>query len=298
MSVERPVVHVIEMKVEPKTRADEAKMRAALNAMAQEDPTFGVMVDAESGEIILKGMGELHLDSKLDQLQRVYGVDSNCGAPQVAYRETLARQAEVRFSYQDKQRGDVATVGLRLEPADLDFENMLVSDLDDDPEWDRFVDGIKTGVRQVWEQGVLIGFPMVDMKVTLLNMLFYNDSSPNDFIAAARLAIREGCENAGVKLLEPVMAVEVVTPPEFIIEIRLDLDARRGRIQGMSMRDDLTVIQVLVPMSCLFGYASAVRLLGQGRVVHSMTFSHFADVPRHISGGGPENFPPAIGMRA
>ncbi len=292
----------IEMKVEPKCKADEAKMRAALELMAQEDSTFGVSVDPESGETILKGMGEMHLDSRLDQLQRVHGVGFNCGAPVVAYREKLVRsgEAEATFEKTVGRTPHFARVKLRMEPEDLDMANRFASEMDSDPLWDDYVRGVEAGVRQVWHQGVLLGFPMVDMKVTLLEVDYLEgESSVMAFQAAARQAMKEGCETAGMMLMEPVMALEVAMPGDCIGWVIADLKDKGGQIFDMMMIESDTVVGAYVPMSRLFGYGSEVARISAGRARHKMEFHCCAEVPRNVvPDDDPENFPPAIGMRA
>ena len=206
---------VIEMKIEPKTKADQEKMSMALSTMAIEDPSFRVSVDHEFGETILKGMGELHLDIKVDILRRTYGVDANVGAPQVAYRETLVRPTEIDYTHKKQTggTGQFARVKLRLEPNETGKGNEFESEVIGGTVPKEYIPGVEKGINSVWDNGVLIGFPMVDTKVTLYDGAFHEvDSSAIAFEIASRSAMKEGCDKAGVKLLEPVMDVEVVTP--------------------------------------------------------------------------------------
>ncbi len=307
MSVERPVVHVIEIKVEPKSKADEAKMLAALEAMAQADPIFAVSVDPETGEMILKGMGELHLDGKLDQLKRVHGVGFNQGPRVVSYRETLAHLGEAEATF-EKTIGGVphfARVKLRLEPEDLGMANRFVSEMDSDPLWDDYVRGAEAGVREIWERGAHFGFPMVDMKVTLLEVDYLGgDSSAMAFQAAARQAMEKGCKAAGVKQLDPMMAVEVFVPQDVPLEgmarLMTYLDQCRGENCSIARESLETVVRATIPAVNLFGFQIALSQISAGRMSHEMTFSHFGEIPRRIvlPDDDPENFPPAIGMRA
>jgi elongation factor G len=270
--------------------------------MAQKDPTFAVSVDPESGETILKGMGDLHLDIKLDRLQRVYGVGFNPGPLVISYREKFARATEAEATFERSINGTshFARVKLRMEPEDLAMANTFVSEVDSDPLWDDYVRGVEVGVREFWKQGILLGFPMVDMKVTLLEVDYLEgESSAMAFQAAARQAMKEGCEAAGVKLLEPVMAVEVAMPGDCIGWVIADLKDRGGQIFDMMMVESDTVVGAYVPMSRLFGYGSEVARISAGRARHKMEFNCYAEVPRNVlPDDDPENFPPAIGMRA
>ncbi len=277
---------VIEMKIEPKTKSDQEKMSLALSTMAIEDPSFRVAVDQESGETILKGMGELHLDIKVDILRRTYNVDANVGAPQVAYRETLARATQVDYTHKKQTggTGQFARVKLRLEPNGTgkgnEFENEVVGGTV--PK--EYIPGVEKGVNSVWDNGVLIGFPMVDMKVTLYDGAYHEvDSSAIAFEIAARSAMREGCEKGGVKLLEPIMDVEVVTPGDFVGGVIGDINSRRGQIRNQEMRGNATVVRAFVPLANMFGYVSQLRSMSQGRASYTMQFAHYADVPRNVA---------------
>ena len=277
---------VIEQAIEPKAKGDQEKLGIALQKLVTEDPSFRVSTDAESGQTIIKGMGELHLEIKVDILKRTHKVDVNVGAPQVAYRETLARSTQVDYTHKKQTggTGQFARVKLRLEPNEAGKGNEFRSEIVGGAVPKEYIPGAEKGVQSVWDSGVLIGFPMVDMAVTLFDGDFHEvDSSTIAFEIAARQAMREGCEKAGVKLLEPIMDVEVVTPGEFVGNIIGDLNSRRGRIRSQEMRGNATVIRAHVPLANMFGYVSQLRSLSQGRAPYTMQFAHYAEVPRNVA---------------
>ncbi len=277
---------VIEVKVEPKTKADQEKMAVALSTLAVEDPSFQVSVDQESGETILKGMGELHLDVKIDLLKRTYKVEADVGAPQVAYRETLARETEVDYTHKKQSggSGQFARVKMRLEPNEIGAGNEFVSEIVGGVVPKEYIPGVEKGIKAVWDTGVLIGFPIVDMKVTLFDGAYHEvDSSAIAFEIAARAAMREGCEKAGVKLLEPIMDVEIVTPEEFVGGIIGDVNSRRGQIKSQDLRGNAVVIKAFVPLANMFGYINTLRSMSTGRAQYSMHFAHYAEVPRNVA---------------
>jgi elongation factor G len=277
---------VISMKVEPKTKADQEKMAQALYTLALEDPSFRVSVDQESGETILMGMGELHLDIKVDILRRTYGVDANVGAPQVAYREALARATEVDYTHKKQTggTGQFARVKMKLEPNEVGKGNEFESIVIGGTVPKEYIPGVEKGVQQIWDQGVLIGFPMVDMKVSLYDGAFHEvDSSAIAFEIATRAAMKEACEKGGVKLLEPIMDVEVVSPGDFVGGVIGDINSRRGQIKSQEMRGNATVIRANVPLANMFGYVSQLRSMSQGRASYTMQFAHYADVPRNVA---------------
>jgi elongation factor G len=277
---------VIEMKIEPKTKADVEKMGVALAKLATEDPSFRVTSDQESGETIIKGMGELHLEIKVDILKRTHGVDVNVGAPQVAYRETLARETQIDYTHKKQTggTGQFARVKLRLEHNEPGKGNEFDSEIVGGTVPKEYIPGVQKGVQSVWDTGVLIGFPMVDMKVTLFDGAFHEvDSSAIAFEIASRQAMREGCQKAGVKLLEPVMDVEVVTPGDFVGGIIGDINSRRGQIRNQEMRGNATVIRAHVPLANMFGYVSQLRSMSQGRASYTMQFAQYAEVPRNVA---------------
>jgi elongation factor G len=277
---------VINLKIEPKTKVDQEKMAIALNTLALEDPSFRVSVDQESGETILKGMGELHLDIKVDILKRTYGVEANVGAPQVAYRETLARAADIDYTHKKQTggTGQFARVKLKLEPNETGKGNEFVSSVIGGSIPKEYIPGVEKGIKSVWDNGVLIGFPLVDMKVTLYDGAFHEvDSSAIAFEIASRSAMKEGCEKGGVKILEPIMDVEVVTPGDFVGSIIGDINSRRGQIRTQEMRGNATVIRAYVPLANMFGYVSQLRSMSTGRASYTMQFAHYADVPRNVA---------------
>ncbi len=277
---------VIEQAIEPKSKGDQEKMGVALQKLVTEDPSFRVATDPESGQTIIKGMGELHLEIKVDILKRTHKVEVNVGAPQVAYRETLSRSTEVDYTHKKQTggTGQFARVKLRLEPNEAGAGNEFESEIVGGVVPKEYIPGVEKGVQSVWDSGVLIGFPMVDMKVTLFDGAYHEvDSSTIAFEIAARQAMREGCEKAGVKLLEPIMDVEVVTPGEFVGSIIGDLNSRRGRIRTQEMRGNATVVRAYVPLANMFGYVSQLRSLSQGRAPYTMQFAHYAEVPRNVA---------------
>ena len=277
---------VIEVKVEPKTKADQEKMALALNEMSLEDPSFRVSVDQESGETILKGMGELHLDIKVDILKRTHKVDASVGAPQVAYRETLAKPTDIDYTHKKQSggTGQFARVKLKVEPNETGAGNEFESTIVGGAVPKEFIPGVQKGIRSVWDSGVLIGFPMVDMKVTLYDGGYHEvDSSAIAFEIASRSAIREACEKGGVKLLEPIMDVEIVTPEDFLGGIIGDVNSRRGQVRSQEMRGNATVVRCLVPLANMFGYINTLRSMSTGRAQYSMQFAHYDEVPRNVA---------------
>ncbi len=277
---------VIEQAIEPKSKADQEKMGLALQKMAAEDPSFRVSTDPESGQTRIKGMGELHLDIKVDVLKRTHKVDVSVGAPQVAYRETLARATEVDYTHKKQTggTGQFARVKLRLEPNEAGKGNEFASEIVGGVVPKEFIPGVEKGVKSIWDSGVLIGFPMVDMKVVLFDGAYHEvDSSAIAFEIAARSAMREGTTKGGVKLLEPIMDVEVVTPGDFVGNVIGDINSRRGQIRSQEMRGNATVIRAYVPLANMFGYVSQLRSMSQGRASYTMQFAHYAEVPRAVA---------------
>ena len=277
---------VIEQAIEPKSKADQEKMALALQKLAAEDPSFRVTTDAESGQTRIKGMGELHLDIKIDILRRTYKVDVNVGAPQVAYRETLARSTEIDYTPQSDQGG----TGSSSLASSCAWSPMRPARVTSSPPKivggvvpEEYIPGVEKGIKSVWESGVLIGFPMVDMKVVLFDGAYHEvDSSAIAFEIAARSAMREGTMKGGVKLLEPIMDVEVVTPGDFVGNVIGDINSRRGQIR-QEMRGNATVIRAYVPLANMFGYVSQLRSMSQGRASYTMQFAHYAEVPRAVA---------------
>jgi elongation factor G len=277
---------VIEVAIEPKSKGDQEKMTAALARLAQEDPSFRVATDQESGQTILKGMGELHLEIKVDILRRSYKVDANVGAPQVAYRETISRIAEYDYTHKKQSggSGQYARIKLRFEPqkpgAGYEFDNEIVGG--SVPK--EYVPGVVKGLNSAKESGPIAGFPVIDFKIALIDGAYHDvDSSALAFEIAARAAFREGILKASPKLLEPVMRVEVVTPDEYMGDVIGDLNSRRGHVQSMDSRGNARVILAMVPLANMFGYVNTLRSMSQGRATYSMHFDHYEQVPQAIA---------------
>ena len=277
---------VISVAVEPKTKADQEKMGVALNRLAQEDPSFRVTSDEESGQTVIKGMGELHLDIIVDRMKREFKVDANVGAPQVAYRETITKTADVDYTHKKQTggSGQFARVKITLDPlpagSGYEFDSKIVGG--SVPK--EYIPGVEKGINSVLETGVLAGFPMLDLKVTLTDGAYHDvDSSVMAFEMAGRAAFREGCSKAGAKLLEPVMKVEVVTPEDYMGDVIGDLNSRRGQISGTEPRGVATVINAMVPLANMFGYVNTLRSMSQGRAQYTMQFDHYEQVPQAVS---------------
>ncbi|HTQ12862.1 MAG TPA: elongation factor G [Rhizomicrobium sp.] len=277
---------VIEVAIEPKTKADQEKMGVALNRLAQEDPSFRVSTDQESGQTILKGMGELHLEIKVDILKRTYKVDANVGAPQVAYRETLSRPVSIKYTHKKQTggSGQFAEVSIDFEPlppgSGFVFENDVVGG--SVPK--EFIPAVEKGLKNQKESGLLAGFPVIDFKATLTDGKYHEvDSNALTFDIAARAAFRELASKGAVKLLEPIMKVEVVTPDEFLGGVIGDLNSRRGQVQGTDSRGNAQVVTAMVPLANMFGYINTLRSMSQGRAQYSMQFDHYEQVPQAIA---------------
>ena len=262
-------------------------MALALNEMSLEDPSFRVSVNHESGETILKGMGELHLEVKVDILKREHKVEADTGAPQVAYRETIARAKEVDYTHKKQTggSGQFARVKLKLEPNETGAGNKFESKIVGGAVPKEYIPGVEKGVKSIWDTGVLIGFPMVDINVTLFDGGYHEvDSSAIAFELASRAAFREGCEKAGIKLLEPIMDVEIVTPEEFLGNVIGDINSRRGQIRTQDQRGNAIVVKCYVPLANMFGYINTLRSMSTGRAQYSMQFAHYSEVPRSVAG--------------
>ena len=277
---------VIEIAVEPKSKADQEKLGVALQKLASEDPSFTVSTDFESGQTILKGMGELHLDIKIDILKRTYKVDANIGAPQVAYRESLGRKVEIDYTHKKQTggTGQFARVIITFEPGEpgsgFVFENQIVGGAI--PK--EYIPGVEKGLESAKESGLLAGFPLIDFKATLTDGKFHDvDSSVLAFEIAARAAFRELKEKGSPKLLEPIMAVEVVTPEEYLGSVIGDLNGRRGMIQGQDVRGNAIVVDAFVPLANMFGYVNTLRGMSQGRAAFTMQYDHYEPVPQHVA---------------
>ena len=277
---------VIEIAVEPKTKADIEKMGLALNRLAMEDPSFRVASNTETGQTIIKGMGELHLEIIVDRLKREFKVEANVGAPQVAYRETISKLYDEDYTHKKQSggAGQFARVKIKFEPlpqgSGFVFENTVVGG--SVPK--EYIPGVEKGLRQALETGVLAGFPCTDFKATLYDGAYHEvDSNVMCFEIAARAAFREGMAKAGPKLLEPIMKVEIVTPEEYMGDIIGDLNSRRGQVGGMDTRGNARVIDATVPLANMFGYVGTLRSMSQGRAQYTMQFAHYADVPQMVA---------------
>ena len=277
---------VIEIAVEPKSKADQEKLGVALAKLASEDPSFTVSTDHESGQTILKGMGELHLDIKIDILKRTYKVEANIGAPQVAYRESITRKADIDYTHKKQTggTGQFARIKVTVEPGEpgtgFVFESAIVGG--NVPK--EYIPGVVKGFESAKENGLLAGFPLIDFKVTLTDGAYHDvDSSVLAFEIAARAAFKELREKAGPRLLEPVMKVEVVTPEEYLGSVIGDLNGRRGMISGQDMRGNAIVVDAFVPLANMFGYVNTLRGMSQGRAAFSMTYDHYEPVPQHVA---------------
>ncbi len=277
---------VIEVAVEPKTKADQEKMGLALARLASEDPSFRVASDVESGQTIIKGMGELHLDIIVDRMRREFKVEANVGAPQVAYRETITKKAEVDYTHKKQSggAGQFARIKLRFEPVEAGVGYAFVNSIVGGSVPKEYIPGVEKGLLQASETGVIAGFPMIDYKVTLFDGAYHDvDSSVLAFEIAARAAFREGVPKADPKLLEPIMKVEVVTPEEYMGDIIGDLNSRRGQVSGMDQRGNARVIDAFVPLAAMFGYVNTLRSMSQGRAQFTMQFDHYEQVPQHVA---------------
>jgi elongation factor G len=275
---------VIDVAIEPKTKADQDKMGEALSRLADEDPTFRVRTDQETGQTLIAGMGELHLEIIVDRLLREFKVDANVGRPQVAYRETIRKavdNVEAKFVRQTGGRGQYGHVVINIAPGEpgsgFVFEDKIVGGVI--PR--EYIKPASEGMREAMDTGVLAGYPMVDVKVQLVFGSYHDvDSSEMAFKIAGSMALKEGARRASPVLLEPMMDVEVVTPADYMGDVMGDLSSRRGKIGGMDQRGDSQVIRAQVPLSEMFGYSTTLRSMSQGRAVYSMQFAHYEEVPK------------------
>ncbi len=276
---------VIEIAVEPKTKADQEKMGEALGRLAKEDPSFRVTSDEESGQTIIKGMGELHLDIIVDRMKREFKVEANIGAPQVAYRETILGTSEVTYIHKKQSggAGQFAKVTLNVEPLEPGKGREVENKIKGGAIPKEFIPGVEKGVESVAESGILAGFPLIDYKVTILDGLHHDvDSSVLAFEIASRMCFREACTKATLKLLEPMMKVEVVTPEDFMGDVIGDLNSRRGQVGSTEPRGNATAIAAVVPLANMFGYINNLRSSTQGRAQYTMQFSHYDKVPQNV----------------
>jgi elongation factor G len=277
---------VIAVAVEPKTKADQEKMGIALSKLAQEDPSFRVHTDEESGQTIIQGMGELHLEIIVDRMKREFSVDANVGKPQVAYRETIRQSVEQEGKYvkQSGGKGQYGHVWIRMEPrepgAGYEFVNAIVGG--SIPK--EFISPIDKGIKEQMENGVIAGFPVVDVKVTVFDGSYHDvDSNEMSFKIAGSMAFKEGAKKARPVLLEPIMKVEVVTPEDYLGDVMGDLNRRRGIVQGMDDSPSGRVVRAEVPLGEMFGYATDVRSMSQGRATYTMEFSKYNEAPASIA---------------
>jgi elongation factor G len=277
---------VISVAVEPKSKADQEKMSIALGKLAQEDPSFRVTSDEESGQTIISGMGELHLDVLVDRMKREFSVEANIGRPQVAYRETIKNTVEIegKFVRQSGGRGQYGHVWLKLEPLGLDDEYEFVDEIVGGVIPREYIPAVNKGIQEQMQNGVIAGYPLLALKATLYDGSFHDvDSSEMAFKIAGSMALKEGALKANPVLLEPVMKVEVVTPEEFMGDVVGDLNRRRGIILGMDEIPSGKVVRAEVPLAEMFGYATDVRSQTQGRASFSMEFTKYAEVPSNIA---------------
>ena len=284
-TIDRPAP-VIEVAVEPKTAADQEKMSIALSKLVAEDPSFYVETNHETGQTTLKGMGELHLEIKIDILRREYKVEANIGAPQVAYRETITKAGEIDYTHKKQTggAGQFAKIKMIFEPLEAGSGFIFESKVVGGSVPKEYIPGVEKGLEAIKDTGVLAGYPMIDFKATLIDGGYHDvDSSVLAFEIAAKAAFREGMPRCGAKILEPIMKVEVITPEDYMGDIIGDLNSRRGQINGMEQRGNAQVITAMVPLAAMFGYVNHLRSMSQGRAQYTMTFSHYAQVPQAVA---------------
>ena len=277
---------IIFQAVEPKTKADQEKMGLALNRLAQEDPSFRVRTDEESGQTIISGMGELHLEIIVDRMKREFGVEANVGKPQVAYREAIKKSVEVegKFIKQSGGRGQYGHVWLKVEPNAVGKGYEFVDAIKGGTVPREYIPAVDKGLQETLPNGVLAGFPVVDVKVTLFDGSYHDvDSNENAFKMAASMAFKDGMRKANPVLLEPMMAVEVETPDNFVGNVIGDLSSRRGMIQGQEEVAGTMVIKAEVPLAEMFGYSTSLRSATQGRATYTMEFKHYAEAPKTVA---------------
>lgn len=291
---------VVDIAVEPKSQVDQEKMGLALARLAAEDPSFRVRADEESGQTIISGMDELHLDIIVDRLRREFKVDANTGAPQVAYREAITRAVDHDYTHKKQLggSGQFARITFRIEPNETGqgfvFESAVVGG--DVPK--QYVPGVQKGVQSVIGSGPIVGFPIGDVKFTLTGGAYDVDSSALAFEIAGRAGFREAIEQAAPKVLEPVMRIEVLTPEVYAGDIIGDLSSRRGQIHGIKSHGTIQVIDAMVPLANMFGYVNALRSMSQGSARYTMAFHHYEQTPDYVPTDPDGRFPPAAAMRA
>ena len=290
----------MEIAVEPKTKADQEKMGIALNRLAAEDPSFRVTTDHESGQTIIKGMGELHLEILVDRMKREFKVEANVGAPQVAYREYLAKPVELTYTHKKQSggSGQFGEVKVKVVPGERGTGFQFIDDVKGGNIPREYIPSVEKGMRETAATGSLIGFPIVDFAVHLIDGKYHDvDSSALAFEITGRGAMREAAQKAGIKILEPIMKVEVVTPEDYLGDVIGDINSRRGQIQGTDSRGNAQVVEALVPLANLFGYAKDLRTLTNGRAQCTMQFSHYDEISPNLSGPD-DTFPAAAALRA
>jgi len=277
---------VIELSVEPKTKADQEKMGIALNRLAAEDPSFRVSTDHESGQTIIKGMGELHLEILVDRMKREFKVEANVGAPQVAYREYLAKPVELTYTHKKQSggSGQFGEVKVQVKPGERGSGFVFVDEVKGGNIPREYIPSVEKGMKETAASGALIGFPIVDLEIHLIDGKYHDvDSSALAFEITGRGAMREAAQKAGIKILEPVMKVEVVTPEDYLGDVIGDLNSRRGQIQGTDSRGNAQVVEAMVPLANMFGYVNQLRSFTQGRAQYTMQFSHYEEVPANVA---------------
>ncbi len=277
---------VIELSVEPKTKADQEKMGIALNRLSAEDPSFRVSTDHESGQTIIKGMGELHLDIIVDRMKREFKVEANVGAPQVAYREYIAREVDVDYTHKKQSggSGQFGRIKFTVKPGERGTGIIFNDEVKGGNIPKEYIPSVEKGMRETAESGSLIGFPIIDFEITLYDGAYHDvDSSALAFEIAGRAGMREAAQKAGIKLLEPIMKVEVVSPEEYLGDVIGDMNSRRGQIQGTDSRGNAQVVESMVPLANMFGYVNQLRSFTQGRANYSMFFSHYDEVPSNVA---------------
>jgi elongation factor G len=277
---------VIEVAVEPKTKADQEKMGVALNRLAREDPSFRVTSDHESGQTIIKGMGELHLEILVDRMKREFKVEANVGAPQVAYREYLAKKVDIDYTHKKQSggSGQFGRVKFTVTPGERGSGIIFKDEVKGGNIPKEYIPSVEKGMRETAESGSLIGFPIIDFEIALYDGAYHDvDSSALAFEIAGRAAMREAAQKSGIKLLEPIMRVEVVTPEDYLGDVIGDMNSRRGQIQGTDSRGNAQTVEAMVPLANMFGYVNQLRSFTQGRAQYSMHFSHYDEVPANVA---------------
>ena len=277
---------VIELSVEPKTKADQEKMGIALNRLAREDPSFRVSSDAESGQTIIKGMGELHLEILVDRMKREFKVEANIGAPQVAYRESIGRKVDIDYTHKKQSggSGQFGRIKFTVEPGERGQGIIFKDEVKGGNIPKEYIPSVEKGIREIAASGSLIGFPIIDFTATLYDGAYHDvDSSALAFEITGRGGMREAAQKSGIKLLEPIMKVEVVTPEDYLGDVIGDMNSRRGQIQGTDSRGNAQVVEAIVPLANMFGYVNQLRSFTQGRAQYTMQFSHYEEVPANVA---------------